>query len=86
MPRAVMLVLLLALPAWGQTPGPTVPIGQQYPRERFELPVLTDQTPMADTAAVGIDFAGRIVCLPVQEMVQGRLTWVQRCTVPSPTP
>ena len=53
--RAVMIVaMMLAGPTWAQEP--TIPIGQQQPRERLEFPVLVDGVPIADTEVVGIDF------------------------------
>lgn len=86
MARTLCLCLsLIACSVWAQTPGPTIPIGIELPRERLELPILVHGTPVPDTMAVGIDLVGA-TCPWTQETVQGRLVWVQRCTVPSPTP
>lgn len=61
---------------------PTMPIQQLIPRERVEFPLLTNGTPVPDTATYGIDFGPGITCTSVSEPVQGQTKLRLRCTVP----
>lgn len=66
---------------------PTARIGNQYPRELLEFPILADGTPLPDTGTYGLDCGEGLTCNIVWRVVQGTLKPRARIRLaPTPTP